>query len=68
MSIISSDHKMKYNFSEIFYQVHGYWKWFAEINDSTPLLMLNMMQGYPLLIIYAFLASLINKLIKQIIN
>ena len=30
--------KMKYNFSEIIYHVLGYWKWFAEINDSTPLL------------------------------
>ena len=30
MTTISSDHKIKYNF-------HGYWKWFAEINDSTPL-------------------------------
>ena len=27
---------MKYNFSEIIYHVLGYWKWFAEINDSTP--------------------------------
>ena len=30
---------MKYNFSEIIYHVLGYWKWFAEINDSTLLLM-----------------------------
>ena len=29
--------KMKYNFSGILYPVLGYWKWFAEINDSTPL-------------------------------
>ena len=31
--------KMKYNFSDIIYHVHGYWKWFAEINDSAPLHM-----------------------------
>ena len=30
--------KMKYNFSGIIYHVLGYWIWFAEINDSTPLL------------------------------
>ena len=29
---------MKYNFSEITYHVLGYWNWFAQINDSTPLL------------------------------
>ena len=31
--------KIKYNFSETIYHVHGYWKWFAEINDSTPLII-----------------------------
>ena len=32
--------KMKYNFSEIIYYsyVLRYWKWFTEINDSTPLI------------------------------
>ena len=30
--------KIKYNFSEIIYHVHGNWKWFAEINDSNPLI------------------------------
>ena len=29
--------KMKYNFSEIIYRFLGYWKCFAELNDSTPL-------------------------------
>ena len=29
--------KMKYNFSETIFHVLGYWKWFAEMNDSTPL-------------------------------
>ena len=29
---------MEYNFSGIIYHVLGYWIWFAEINDSTPLL------------------------------
>ena len=32
--------KMKYNFSGIICHIHGYWKLFAEINDSTPLLWL----------------------------
>ena len=30
--------KIKYNYSEIIHHVLRYWKWFAEINDSTPLL------------------------------
>ena len=33
MTIISSDHKNKYNLSEIIYRVHGYWKLFAEIKN-----------------------------------
>ena len=37
MTIIFQTMKMKYNFSEIIYHVLGYWKWFTEINDSTPL-------------------------------
>ena len=32
--------KLKYKFSEITYHVLGYWNWFAEINDSTPLYIL----------------------------
>ena len=34
--------KMKYNFSEIIYHVIGYWKWFAEINASIPLIIANL--------------------------
>ena len=29
--------KIRYNFSEIIFHIPGYWKWFAEINDSIPL-------------------------------
>ena len=35
--------KLKYKFSEIKYHVLGYWNWFAEINDSTPLDGLNLL-------------------------
>ena len=37
MTIISSDHENEIQFSEIIYHVLGYKKWFAQINDSTPL-------------------------------
>ena len=39
MTIISSGHKNEIQFFRNHLPcVHGYWKWFAEINDSTPLL------------------------------
>ena len=37
---ISSDKKIKYNFLEIIYHVHGYGKWLAEINGLSPLIIL----------------------------